>query len=893
MALEVSMTGTGTIGDITPGWSVNEFVNSYTIGSTGAGTGSVSFGAKANDDSLLCINNDVVSTVNGFGTVHGVVQSVSQNGLNASITHGTTLDKLNLDMSVPPLLGGDIVSTIDYFEQAIIGNPRTSKTANSGVANQFFTLTGHGYSFLQGSDNRAVYQPSTVSEETYSYVGTGSEVVNFNYLDIRNQLSCQNFVRFNNTVYGNNVDGNMFYSEPIGGADLSSTFTVTTGSTATVTYTGGFVTNNSEILFTTTGSLPTISGILNGLTVSKTIVSGGSPYIEYWYNCNGHKVQVGDTAIITGFLWSSLNGTKTVTKIEGNRFYCGVTGPTDVLYFTGGPGTATINGPYRETAYASQVTSTTFKMAIQPDGTPIATFGTQSGTHTLYLTNSANRASRIYYKTFLNGANNTFNIIGEPDVLSFDWSLDANFVINHSAETISFTGEYALGGTLEPLTASTSIASLDVDSELAVFLQYYVTPGNNYKLTATVCNTSDYSTYVTLTQTLSNNSTPVINGWTITGNARDVYLEINTQANTSLTTEEYTLPSSFYVDESTRQPTAPIISYNGVFWEYVQMGCAAFGQEISVDGDIVTIRDVGTRTLDITNVVASPSVNPTSTLSGKQINIPYTNAAFIDGTVYDAADDGNNIISVRAGETTVTSVKHTVHPISVNQPTRSDVWPVNPGEYYVIDSSGIPLLAGEWEAYGASVSVEIDHEDPAAIQITVVGPYTDVTLAGGPYELAASDGATKYAALKIAGTGVYSGDNALGLLTGVDPDKYTRATVNTINNPFIATEEQAYDRGVWAAQKASGPTVTFSAQIPSSSVDGIGLTCGSLVNYRNSTYRIIASTISGIDVTINGERHVTVADVDALWSAKTVTEYDGFWGNYECQDQIIFPYMEA
>jgi hypothetical protein len=981
MALEVSMTGTGSIGDITPNWTVNEFATPVAIGSLGAGTGSVSLNAKANDDSLLCINNNVVSTVNGFGTVNGVVQSVNETGINVSLTHGTLLDKFNLDLNVPPLLGGDVVSAIDYFEQAVLGNARTTKTNTTGVENQFFTMGGHGYSFIADGDGKAVFQQPTGVSKSISYLDTGSVITTYPYYDVRNQLSCANFVRFDGHVYGNNVDGNMFYSEPVGGANQSSTFTVTIASPATATYTGDFLANNDEVIISTTGSLPNISGTVTISSTKGGQRPGGSPGFPLYgafYYAVGHKVQAGDSVTFSGFSNASYNGTKTILGVDGDWFYANAGG----LLPPGGSGSGAVSGVFRTTPYVVNVTSTTFQMALQSGGSAIGTTGSQSGVHTVALGGTADRASRIYYKTMLNGSDNSFHIVGEPEILSFDWVLDATMLIDYSAETLSFVGEYAAGGSPVSLSGTTSVASLDLDSELAVFFQYYIAPGGNYTLRATVCNTSDYSVYVTLSETLSPSSVPLITSWDITGNARDVYLQINSASDATLTTEEYTIDSTFYVDESTRTFSAPVIAYAGVFWEYLQMGCAAFSQEISVNGDTVTVRNVGEQVFDITNVVASPTINPTSTLSGRQINIAYSDSAFVDGTVYSAADDGNNIISVRAGETTVTSVKHTVNPTFVKQPTRSDTWPIGDGQYYVIDSSGVVLLAGEWDEYGASVSVEIDPDDPAAIQITVVGPYTDTTLAGGPYELAASDGENKYAALNISGTGVYSGDNALGLLTGIDPEKYTRATVNTITNPFIANLEQAYDRGVWAAQKASGPLVTMSAQIPSSSISGIGLTCGSLVAYRNSTYRIMSCSISGIGASITAERFVTVADVDAIWGTgitapktftmtiaspavftssthglvdgdfvsfsttgelpdnaatsstiwggyvinsatntfqlsatpggsainstgsqsgthsfitgdTSVAEYDGFWENYECQDQIIFPYLEA
>ena len=896
MALEVAMTGSGSIGDLAPGWTVNESATPVAIGDVNAGTGTVSFAARATDESLLVINNDAVSTINDLGTLNGVVQSVNETGISASVTHGTVLDSFNLDVAMPPLIGGDVVSAVDYFEQKVIGNPRTTKTNNLGVSNQFFTMSGHGYSFIQDANGLASFQEPTATTETISYVGTGSEIVDYTYVDIRNQLSCDSFLRFNGNVYGNNVDGGMFYSEPVGGANLTATFTATIGASATFTYSGGFIKNNDQIAVSTTGTLPQIAGTI-AISSARTL---GTYTFKISYTAIGHRIESTDTITFSGFSYSAYNGTKAITTTDENTFNAYIGG----LGLPSGSGSGSLPAsPFRQLLYAVNVTATTFQLALQPDGAPITTSGTQSGVHTLTVANSANRSSKIYYKTFLNGSDNTFNIVGEPNVLSFDWELDASLFIDYSAETISFVGTYGSGGSSTALTATASIASLNVDTELAIFFQYYVEPGSDYTLRATVCNTSDYATYVTINETLSPSAAPIISAWTITGNARDIYLEINSTSNPSLTTEDYTIASTFYSDESTRTPSGPVIAYSGVFWEYLQMGCAAFSQEISVSSDYVTIRNVGERAFDITNVAASPTVNPTSTLSGRQINIAYSNSYFVDGLIYDAEADGNNPISVQAGATTVTSVKHTVHPISVEQPTRylatgtgSGAYftgPLPDGTYFVVDSTGLPIAANQWEDYGGSVSVEIDHEDPSAIEITVVGPYVEIPSTTGPYTLAASDGENEFAALKIKGTGVYAGDNILGLLTGVDTVKYTRAIVNTITNPFISTVEQAYDRGVWAAQKASGPVVTMNANIPTSSISGIGLTCGSLVLYRKNTYRITSCSIGSVSSSINAERYVTVADVDALWSGQDVTDYDGVWGTYECQDQIIFPYKVA
>ena len=729
MALEISMTGTGTLGDITPGWSANESATPVAIGDTTSGTGTVSFTARATDDSLLCINNEINSTINGFGNLTGVVQSVNQSGPTASVTHGTTLDKLNLDVNMPPLAGGDVVTALDYFEQAVLGKARTTKTSG-----QFYTLAGHTYCYLNDGSGKSVFKQPTSEPKIFVFDSGGGTGASYSYNDIRNIVSADNFVRIDGQVYANGVNGNMFFSDD------------------------GFA--------------------------------------------------------------------------------------------------------------------------------------------------SITASSEVSFKTNLNGGNTVFSFSGNPQLISYDWELDLILTVNHSAETIAFSGTYAAGGSSTPISASASIASLDVDSELAVFFYYQAIASNQYSVTAVICNTSDYSSTVAVTQSLAFASTPVIDSWSIAGLVRDLFTDVNFTTPVPIVFSDYAIPTTLIDDQLINSTIHASGAYNGLFWQYIQMACSALEQEVAVVGNSIVVRNfnsvLGT---SIDNASASPTINPASTLSGKQINIAYTNAHFVDGVIYDAELDGNNIISVAAGETTVTSVKWDVQPISLIQPYRylatgtgagaTFTGPLPDGSYFIVDSTGLPISERQWEDYGGSLSVEIDHDDAAAIQITLIGPYIEIPSTTGPYSVAASTGDTEYGALKITGTGIYSGSNVLGLLTGVDPTKYTRATVNTITNPFIVDEQHAYDRGIWAAQKASGPVVTISATIPNSSINGVGLTCGSLVNYRNSTYRITSSSIGSASTTINGERFVTVADVDALWSGKTVAEYDGIWKPYECQDQIIFPYKVA
>jgi len=731
VALEVTMTGSGTIGNIAPGWSVNESTNSVTIGETGAGTGSVSFNAQATDDSLLVINNNVTSNINGLGNVTGVVQSVSQTGLNTSITHGTFLDKFNLDVDVQPVDIGGPYKWFFNLGQSIFGSTTPAVRPDYGYA---------------GTTYQNFRQTTVISAPSYSF-----------------------------PFDGNTTDVNNVYS-------IDDIFT-----NSTRIWAGGFQGYGYQ------SSLDTVAWL--DVDASTLPLTTGMSFAQ-------------------AFQTPSPNSNRTFNRLY-LQFSATVDASTRIFF-----GNKFGNGP----------SAPTFSDCIKVD---------------------------------INGATNVISIME----METETSETASIAGLDKTEPIMFTLVFGGNTMIYPF---------------------------NYLLTMSLKATDHTGASVTTSGSINVRY----------GSWRIVYDSINTPymgfvnmgSSTSTVPTTYITPDpieyNFDIDftDYTEGYVGSYPATSGVAWELMQEIASAENFEIALDEDIVVVRDIGINTLDVTNFSAPPTTNPKSTLSGSQINVAYNEAEFLTGVVYDAEQDGNNIISVEAGATTVTSVKWNVSPIVVNSPTRSDTWPISAGQYYVIDSAGLPLFAGEWEEYGGSVTAIIDPDDNSAIQIIVKGPTTETTAAGGPYELAASDSGVKYASLKLSGTGIYVNDYQLGLITAIDTTKYTRTIVNNIVNPFIVTKENAYDRGVWASMKASGPVVTVNFTIPSSAINGVGLTPGSLFDYGLSTYRVVACTIGNLSVSVEAESYVLVADIDAIWGSQTVADFDAIWGSLECQDQIIFPY---
>lgn len=147
MGIEIQMTGSGELGPLAPGWTVQEYATPVTIGETAGGTGNVSFSAAARDNSLFVINNNITTTEETLGSVSGVVKSVSQTGLNVSVNHNTPLSLFDASQNIPALGAGGMYSVIDLCSQ--LANRDKLLTLPVG---RFYSLRGHSAGFDANND---------------------------------------------------------------------------------------------------------------------------------------------------------------------------------------------------------------------------------------------------------------------------------------------------------------------------------------------------------------------------------------------------------------------------------------------------------------------------------------------------------------------------------------------------------------------------------------------------------------------------------------------------------------------------------------------------------------------------------------------------------------------
>lgn len=813
MGIKIEMTGSGELGPLAPGWSVQEYATPVTIGETSGGTGNISFDAAAREDSLFVVNNNITTTEETLGSISGVVKSVSQNGLKVSVTHDTQISLFDATKNIPALGAGGLYSALDLCSQLSGRDKLLSQTLDG----YFYSMRGHSAGF----DNKGNQVEEVINDGSYEIYSTQtSRTVS---------LKC---------------------TTTAGSATVKTTNTVGLAVGATIS-------GNANI-----PAGRTVASIVDSTTF--TLNSGTSVTA-------GTGIETTFTIAVVPFLYPVF---------------------------------------YRE--YYGRIWADTF-----------AAFGGDVwATHTLgdcFSNNKGIRTSRLAFKTKLNGQNLYFGFEGLPDDSNTGSGQSVGISIDYATGIISLGGYYRAGGLRSNYSQISNIAEvLDIDSELALFIEYTrpAEVGGNYVISVTVCNTSDYTFSVNITETfiadISYYNTPWeitcgktinLDGSITTSGIRSIYRHQGNSLGNWI--GEYENAVTFLVEDAIFIDGAVTAQSNKNMWEYLQEACSAYDKELSLVEDVIVVRATGSHSIDISNSTV-PTISPNTAMSGRSVEVVYSNAeSIISQEIYNAKDDNNRVLSVKAGETITTTVEIKGTPAVVNLPVRtSGVGALNGiGQYSIVDSNGVPVPQETWSKYGGRVDVKLSKTVFNAIDITLTGPYSsdgvfNKTIINGtdaaelypsPYKLAFTADGTDYAALSISGSGIRSIPSTLKILTGADPNKVAQDVAKTINNPFIINKEQAYDRGEWAIVNASGPRVSVSLAVPVNNIESFGYGAGALFKYRDSIYRVTEASIGNLNATLSSVRHVTVNDFDTLWSGKTVGSHDTMWAGYDTADQVIAP----
>lgn len=1037
MAIDVSMDGSGEIGEIQPGWSVEENATPIVIGESSKGVGSVSLSAGEKETSSLIINNLATTSQDDLGSISGYIKNASVQGGRVSFSHTTILDKFNAEKNVPALVSGDAHSALDISSQ-LIGENRLRPDLPGWIG----TLAGHDSLF--DSSGNVVYGGSYYSDYKYYDPITGT-FQEFRIESASDSVQTTAHYFMDGKMYARDVSGDSFQpDQSIANVNYVAYRTFLADSTASQFYFSaspfepdfdygfyGYVVANADantfrVQFDSySGGSPveTIdSQTMTGFTFDKEYIifikySFDLSETEFGINKYHLTASIAPADDVTNFISASVS----IEKFFKPGWYdkWGINGPARSIWrsseFIPGGDAETTRGNLLRTnlmpnpSFENPISGWS-ATASTSTGTPVSVSAIQSSLQfysgsksLLVLPAGSSRNLTVYKNNFTSNPGENILLLANT-TYTFSFKYKFNSSLNNIDGTASISTNVGSGSktynpgyefTMTNSTTSWQSAEFSFttgEAEEAVReIRFSLFSGSNTGMTFHIDAVQIEK---------SETATPYFDASIISpGFIREFEtvnggLVSNEYESLNIFSERvpfvYDIESNF-VDTIQRENfpalaenSYPAIGFLGSLWDYLQAACAAYGQEMAVVNNVIVLRDLGVNVMPIDNVVASPTVSVQSTLAGRSVDITYTNAeSFFEASgisktgldnpevAYDARDDDNKVISVKPGEVVKVSVSSDSYPTSIYKPERFFELPNAPGCYIVSDADSLPFptkgtivlnitaISGSgtvvtvttkenhgltvddqvsiynvspsayngtnlvettpsakqftfsspatgtmtkkgkvkyvtkstiWEDYGGDVDVAINPDTPGLIDVTVTGPYVEIPGYKSPYRLAAVSDSTEYATLSIIGRGIKARPKTLSLKTGVSHKIVNTEVYKTINNPFIAKLEQAYDRGIYSSIDASGPRVTISGEIPTSSIDGFGLTAGSVFEYKNSKYRVSDVSISNIGVSFNASRFVNVDEFNDRWDGKTVRYHDGIWDGFEIQDQIIIPF---
>jgi len=519
--------------------------------------------------------------------------------------------------------------------------------------------------------------------------------------------------------------------------------------------------------------------------------------------------------------------------------------------------------------------------------------------------------STVRFKTFLNEQNLNMSWTGNPRVPSRYSGQIVNIDVDYDNALLELDVDFPIpdpnnpaGSLRDTAYGFVDISDICLTEENMVTVQYQRELVNatdfDHTISVNINCMVNRDKFKTITKTYRTSLLDAATQpWTISGNVRALVTSNTSSVVSPDNVYFYENTPNYSIDENV-EFFGPAPSVRSNVWEYIKEATAALNFEVADVGGEFVVRPIGDRFIDVTNLVEAPSITPTSTFTGRSVDIEYTNAFILpEGLFYYSREDDNRVLQVSPGETITTTVQSKGSPNFVQQPVnvpvdlfldyvRDDFFPQS--AYGVIDTTNLPITPEAWAALGGRVSVQINNEIPGALDVTVVAPGGAIPGTTPPYSLAFSDGVNSFGALALVGSGIVDEVETLNLLTGANFEKTQQDVSSTISNPFVNTIQQAYDRGTWASHQAAGPVVELSGSLPTNVFSGFGLGAGSMIFYRDNLYRIVEVQYGRVSSSFTAVNYVTVKDFDESQDGATVGDHDELWAGSEVEDQVIFPF---
>lgn len=771
LALRVTMTGSGSLGGVMPGWSILESCTPSMPGDSRGSVGSVSFRTHAKTDSRFVADNTVTAETSN-GSWLGRISEVAVDQLRADVSAAGALQFLNVDKTLAPVWALDENDSQFLVYGSSLGQTAApNDIAVDPVDGSVFVAS---WGNVSGVDRYRVIKFDALGNYVTEFgaFGTGngqfggaitvavSPVDQAVWVGDGNNQRIQKFLRTNATTYT--------YSTKVGSSGSGN------------------------------GQFGTTEVIALAVDSSGNVYAGdrGNSRVQKFNSSATYQAQA---AIVAG------TASPFDVKVVGSLVYV-----SDGLVLN-------------EVGHAGHLSIFDTSLAPQPGLTIVAPAGTTTG---------------ITYFDVDSGGN-----------IWAAWT-GATFVVKYNpsgVELVRWQSLYPQPATLNDLMA---IALSSDDTGYIMFRTVsgiYARPyGSNF-----------------------------VTGFDLRPVQLSIAIERYMEA-CDLTLNGWTLDYQAAVD-----PEVVIQGWSGNVWANLKELFATYAVELVYDASTQTIiiRDIGSATTTFTNIEPA-TTRPVNLTGGRVVDVIYQQPRAGGGVVWDAATE-NVAVSIATGATATRIFSTDNHPAELAQPVPTDTLPIQPGQYYVVDSTGAAVPAATWLGAGGNITLTVG-SSPGTISAFIQGPASNPTGFTGPYSFATGNEPDDTPALSIVGNGTFC-----------TPTLFTRAGSQgqPFNSPFMDTVERIAARGHYPSLQ--DPNVVLNFIVPTADLPAVGQACGVIFPYEDSRYRILEVQRGNLKSTITAERWVTIDDIDTLWAGQTIGDFDTAWSGYSLGDIQIQPLRTA
>lgn len=798
LVLSVTMTGSGTVGEIKGGWSVSCDATPLAPGDTNGGVGAASVDAERTATSVFATDNDAVLNDTTAGTWRGNVVASPVAGENA---HLDVLGKLNFlvaDRTVDPgnpfygeaLRFGNVGSALSQF--ANVYDIAIDPYDNGIFVSSFGTLA---YSFPSvGLDRYDVIKYDSTGKFVWSFQTNSSFVSDNGNFGGRP------------TIAVNPVNGQVAIGD--NGFTRIQVFTP-----------NGDHTRYTFAASTAATDSPGTPGTGNGQFASSSqpiVVAYDSTGALYASDAGNDRIQ---KFTISGATFTY------VTKVAVSGFVAGagiadmVMSPNDILHVS----------LTTSTARGAVGTIRTYNTSLVAQNTATITAPAGSGSGILTLSVDATGVWAYWgYTAYLQ----RYTLSGAT-----------------ATEGIRWSSGFPIGTTLASAVASATDTSGRVDVLFRL----------------------------TFTDTFVPNKVTSF---------RWIDYRLSDAIYNYMLSCDSTLGGLSYSFDATSNPYVVLPAWSGDVWAHIKEILTAHNLDLYLDDSTIRVADAGVRTIELTNT--SPvRTEPVNRFGGQELIMYATNATAGGGTVWSAAES-NTRYQIDVGQRRTVSVSTNNYPVTVDDVIPADALPILPGQYYVIDSTGIHVPSPVWVAAGASVLTEVG-DQVGQVKFILQGPNSAISGYTGPFTFADGNGTTAMGALTVTGTGVFTSPQSVTFQTGANPTKTTQQVARTIRNFAIDTLDRLYQRAPMAIDEVSGVAMSVSFTVPTADLLGFGSTMGATFMYNDSRYRITNATFGALTTQITATRYVSIDMIDTATAGLTIDQRDAIWTGYSIDDRTIKP----